>query len=311
MSANVKISVVVPIYNEGMNIIPLYDRILKSLQQRELSYELLYINDGSADESMAIIKQLAKDNPFVKYIDFSRNFGHQPAIFAGIEQSIGEHILIMDGDGQDPPEIVWELYDKASEGFDVVYAKRKKREGETWLKKYTAKMFYRFLRRITNIDIPVDTGDFRLISRRIANILVSLQEQNKFIRGQISWIGFNQTFIEYQREERMGGATKFSYKTMIRFALDGISGFSTWPLRIATIGGFFVSFLAFILIIFTIFQKYYGNTVPGWASTNIAILFIGGIQLIGIGILGEYLGRVSENVKNRPHYLIKETNIDS
>jgi polyisoprenyl-phosphate glycosyltransferase len=311
MSANVKISVVVPIYNEGMNIIPLYDRILKSLQQRDVSYEILYINDGSADESIAIIKQLSSDNSCVKYIDFSRNFGHQPAIFAGIEQSVGEHILIMDGDGQDPPEIIWDLYDKCAEGFDVVYAKRKKREGETWLKKYTAKMFYRFLRRITNIDIPVDTGDFRLISRRIANILVSLQEQNKFIRGQISWIGFNQTFIEYQREERMGGATKFSYKTMIRFALDGISGFSTWPLRIATIGGFFVSFLAFILIIFTIFQKYYGNTVPGWASTNIAILFIGGIQLIGIGILGEYLGRVSENVKNRPHYLIKETNIDS
>ena len=309
MANQTQISIVVPIYNEAMNIIPLYDRINKTLLERSLTSELIYVIDGSTDESLTIIENLAAKDDKVKFIEFSRNFGHQIAIFAGIENSVGDHVVVMDGDGQDPPEVIWDMYDKCQADFDVVYAKRKKRDGETWLKKWTAHTFYRFLQKITKVSIPVDTGDFRIISRRVADILCSLKEQNKFIRGQISWIGFNQTFIEYDREERLAGSTKFSYRRMISFALDGISGFSTWPLKIATIGGFLVSFLAFILIIYTIYQKLFGFTVPGWASTNIAILFIGGIQLVGIGILGEYLGRVSEDVKKRPTYLVKKTNI--
>jgi dolichol-phosphate mannosyltransferase len=216
----------------------------------------------------------------------------------------------MDGDGQDPPELIPDLYAKAKEGFEVVYAKRKKRDGENFLKKFTAKIFYRILARITTIEIPVDTGDFRIIHRKIQQLLKQMPEQHKFIRGQISWLGFNQTFLEYDREERMGGATKYTFRKMMKLALDGISSFSTWPLKIATIGGFIVSAISFVLIVYTLYQKYFGTTEPGWASLNISILFIGGIQLIGIGILGEYLGRISENVKNRPHYIIRETNMD-
>jgi dolichol-phosphate mannosyltransferase len=216
----------------------------------------------------------------------------------------------MDGDGQDPPELIPDLYAQAKEGFEVVYAKRKKRDGENFLKKFTAKIFYRILAKITTIEIPVDTGDFRIIHRKIQQLLKQMPEQHKFIRGQISWLGFNQTFLEYDREERMGGATKYTFRKMMKLALDGISSFSTWPLKIATIGGFIVSAISFGLIVYTLYQKYFGTTEPGWASLNISILFIGGIQLIGIGILGEYLGRISENVKNRPHYIIRETNMD-
>jgi dolichol-phosphate mannosyltransferase len=186
---------------------------------------------------------------------------------------------------------------------------RLNRDGENFMKKLTAKAFYRILARITNIEIPVDTGDFRIIHHKIRDILVQMPEQHKYIRGQIAWIGFNQTYLEYDRQERMSGETKFTYRKMIRFALDGISSFSTWPLKVATISGFAVSFIAFMLIIYSLYQKFFGYTEKGWTSMHISILFLGGIQLIGIGILGEYLGRVSENVKNRPHYIIRETNL--
>lgn len=310
MSQTISISVVIPVFNEEMNIGKLNTRVASALTAMNLPYEVVYVNDGSIDESLTILKGLAATDPHIRYIDFSRNFGHQVAISAGIEHATGEYIVIMDGDGQDPPELIPELYEKARSGYEVVYAKRRRRDGENFMKKFTARMFYRTLARITSIEIPVDTGDFRIIHRKIQQLLKKMPEKHKFIRGQISWLGFNQTFIEYDREERMGGNTKFTYRKMIRFALDGISSFSVWPLKIATIGGFLVSGVAFMLIIYTLYQKYFGVTVPGWASMNISILFIGGIQLIGIGILGEYLGRVSENVKNRPHYIIRDHNLE-
>ncbi len=306
----VEISVVIPIFNEEMNIATLNTRVTTVLNSMDRPWELIYVNDGSVDSSLELLRGLASGDPHIKYIDLSRNFGHQLAITAGMEHAAGTYIVVMDGDGQDPPELIPELYSKALSGYEVVYAKRKKREGENFMKKATSKMFYRLLKRITHVEIPVDTGDFRIIHRKIRDILMKMPEQHKFIRGQISWIGFRQGFMEYDREERMGGKSKFTYRKMMRFALDGISSFSVWPLKIATIGGFLVSGLAFIIILYTLYQKFYGYTVPGWASTNISILFIGGIQLIGIGILGEYLGRVSENVKNRPHYLVRESNID-
>lgn len=311
MATNTVISVVIPIHNEEMNIGKLYQRLQTAMEQLELAYEIVFVNDGSSDNSMQIIKMLSVAYENVKYIDFSRNFGHQLAITAGIEHACGEYIVIMDGDGQDPPELIGDLYRKAQEGFEVVYAKRRTRKGESMIKKYTAKLFYRILSRITSIEIPVDTGDFRIIHRTIQKILKKMPEQHKYLRGQISWIGFNQTFLEYDREERMGGETKFTYRKMMRFALDAISSFSTWPLKIATIGGFIVSLISFLLIIYTLYEKFFGTVVPGWASTNISVLFIGGIQLIGIGILGEYLGRVSENVKNRPHYIVRDSNIEN
>ena len=309
MSAAPLLSVVIPVYNEEMNIGKLHTRLCNTLNPLEITWEVVYINDGSKDRSMAILRGMAEDDNHVRFIDFSRNFGHQLAITAGIDFAKGEWIVVMDGDGQDPPELLPELLAKAQEGFEVVYARRRKREGENFLKKLTARMFYRLLAKITNIEIPVDTGDFRIIHRKIQRILKQMPEQHKYIRGQISWIGFNQTYLEYDREERMGGTTKFTYSKMIRFALDGISSFSTWPLKVATVTGFAVSAVAFGLIIYSLYQKFFGTTEPGWTSLHISVLFIGGIQLIGIGMLGEYLGRVSDNVKNRPHYIVRDSNI--
>jgi len=309
MSSNPTLSVVIPVYNEEMNIGKLYQRLCNALESMNTDWEVVYVNDGSKDRSLSILKGLSETDNHVKYIDFSRNFGHQLAITAGIENAKGEWIVIMDGDGQDPPELIPDLLNKAQEGFEVVYARRRKRDGENFLKKFTARMFYRLLAKITSIEIPVDTGDFRIIHRKIQRILSKMPEQHKYIRGQISWIGFNQTFLEYDREERMGGATKFTYRKMMRFALDGISSFSTWPLKVATISGFLVSAVAFVLIIYSLYQKFFGTTEPGWTSLHISVLFLGGIQLIGIGMLGEYLGRVSDNVKSRPHYIVRDSNI--
>lgn len=308
---NIQLSVVVPLFNEEDNVDALFSRIQKVLGEMSLTTELIFVNDGSKDKTLAKVFLITREHNWVKYIDFSRNFGHQLAIFAGIERASGTHIVVMDGDGQDPPECIPELYEKALSGFEVVYAKRRKRKGENFMKKFTARMFYRILARITQIEIPVDTGDFRIIHHKIRDILVTMPEQHKYIRGQIAWIGFNQTYIEYDRDERMHGETKFTYKKMMRFALDGISSFSTWPLKVATITGFVVSGISFMLILYSLYQKFFGYTERGWTSMQISILFLGGIQLIGIGILGEYLGRVSDNVKNRPHYIIRNTNLDA
>jgi dolichol-phosphate mannosyltransferase len=307
----IDLSVIIPIYNEEMNLVPMNNRIIAALLPLQLHYEIIYVNDGSKDNSLPIIMGLSEENVSVKYIDFSRNFGHQIAISAGLEHAVGERIVIMDGDGQDPPELIPALLTKSKEGFEVVYAKRKKRKGESFLKKLTAKLFYRFLANITQIEIPLDTGDFRLIHRKVQKVLLNMPEQHKYLRGQIAWIGFNSTFVEYDREERMGGNTKFTYGKMMRFATDGISGFSNWPLKVATMLGFAVSGIAFMLIIYSLYQKFFGFTEVGWTSLHISVLFLGGVQLLGIGILGEYLGRVSENVKNRPTYIVKNSNIQT
>ena len=303
----IDLSVIIPIYNEEMNLVPMNNRIITALMPLQLHYEIIYVNDGSKDNSLPIIMGLSEENASVKYIDFSRNFGHQIAISAGLEHAVGERIVIMDGDGQDPPELIPALLIKSKEGFEVVYAKRKKRKGESFLKKLTAKLFYRFLANITQIEIPLDTGDFRLIHRKVQKVLLNMPEQHKYLRGQIAWIGFNSTFVEYDREERMGGNTKFTYSKMMRFATDGISGFSNWPLKVATMLGFAVSGIAFMLIIYSLYQKFFGFTEVGWTSLHISVLFLGGVQLLGIGILGEYLGRVSENVKNSNIQILNES----
>ena len=311
VASKIDLSVIIPIYNEEMNLVPMNNRIISALSPLGIQYEIVYVNDGSKDNSLPIIIGLSEENASVKYIDFSRNFGHQIAISAGLEHAVGERIVIMDGDGQDPPELIPDLLKKSLEGFEVVYAKRKKRKGESFLKKLTAKLFYRFLANITQIEIPLDTGDFRLIHRKVQKVLLNMPEQHKYLRGQIAWIGFNSTFVDYDREERMGGNTKFTYGKMMRFATDGISGFSNWPLKVATMLGFAVSGIAFMLIIYSLYQKFYGFTEVGWTSLHISVLFLGGVQLLGIGILGEYLGRVSENVKNRPTYIVKNSNIQT
>lgn len=304
------LSIVIPIYNEEGNIYRLIERLRQVINPMNLQCEYIFVNDGSRDKSIFLIKELASADPSIKYVDFSRNFGHQIAVTAGLDMSKGKAVIIIDADLQDPPELIPILYTKMKEGYEVVYAQRKSRKGEGFLKKFTARMFYRILSKITSVEIPVDTGDFRIIDRKIVNILKQMPEQQKFLRGQISWIGFRQTFVEYERDERHAGETGYTYKKMIRFALDGITAFSNFPLKFATFAGFIVSGFAFVAIIYALYARFFtDNFEPGWTSLMISILFIGGIQLIGIGIIGEYISRASANVRNRPLYIVNETNI--
>ncbi|MDF7812727.1 glycosyltransferase family 2 protein [Hymenobacter sp. YC55] len=304
------LSVVIPIYNEEDNIVALYTRLREVIDPMALRYELLFVNDGSLDRSLALIQELAVRDERVRYIDFSRNFGHQIAVTAGLDLSAGDAVVIIDADLQDPPELIVPLYQKLHQGYEVVYAKRRSRQGESAAKKFTAKLFYRILAKITNISIPVDTGDFRIISRKVVDALKLMPEQSKFIRGQISWIGYRQTYVEYDRAERAGGETGYTYSKMIRLALDGITAFSDAPLKAATISGFIVSGVAFAVLIYTLYARFVtGEYEPGWPSLMTSILFLGGVQLIAVGIIGEYISRLSANVRQRPLYIISDTNI--
>ena len=309
MNTEIKLSVVIPVYNEEGNISLLHDRLNATIDRLQVSKEYIFINDGSKDQSIQIIKKLAEKHNYVKYINFSRNFGHQIAVSAGIDFAKGERIVIIDSDLQDPPELIFDMYTKMDCGFEVVYAKRKSREGESITKKTTAKLFYRILSKITEINIPVDTGDYRIIDRKIVEILKNMPEQEKYLRGQIAWAGFRQTFIEYDRQERHSGNTGYPFSKMLRFALNGITSFSDFPLKFATYSGFISALVAFLLMIYALYSRFIiKDYVPGWASLMICILFLGGVQLISLGIIGEYLGRLSANVKKRPLYIIDETN---
>jgi dolichol-phosphate mannosyltransferase len=307
----IDISVVIPVYNEALNINLLYERLTKVLKSIGGSYELIFVNDGSRDNSIDLLKILASQHQEVKYIDLSRNFGHQIAVSAGLDKTQGKRVVIIDADLQDPPELIADLYSKMNEGYEVVYAKRKRRKGEGFLKLLTAKLFYRILSNITSIHIPVDTGDFRLIDSKVVEALRQMPESHKFLRGQISWVGYRQTFIEYEREERHAGKTGYTYRKMFRFALDGITAFSNFPIKLVIVMGFLVSTIAFLMIVYTFYVKYFTNqeVERGWASLMVGILFLGGVQLISIGILGEYISRINTDVRKRPLYFIKESNI--
>lgn len=289
-------------------MLPLYDRlktVCATLNQQPL--ELIFINDGSTDRTLEVVKGLSASDPSVAYIDLSRNFGHQIAVTAGLDHCKGDLVVIIDADLQDPPELIPEMVAKIQEGNDVVYARRLVRKGETFMKKFTAKLFYRVLRGITSVEIPVDTGDFRIITRRVVNILNQMPEREKFLRGQIAWIGFNQTYVEYQRDERVAGKTSYTWRRMLRLALDGITSFSNFPLKVATVSGFVMAFISFLLMLFALYSRFVWKVYePGWTSLMLSVLFIGGIQLVAIGIIGEYIGRISNNVKQRPLYLVRE-----
>lgn len=304
------ISVLIPVYNEEENLPVIYDRLNKVLNTLGKPYEMLFINDGSKDRSLEIIRSLCKEDGHCSYISFSRNFGHQIALSAGIDHCKGDRAVFIDADLQDPPELISEMNHKMDEGFDVVYARRNSRKGESRLKKWSARAFYVLLNKLTRIDIPLDTGDFRMVNLKVLKHLRLMPEKQKFLRGQISWLGFKQTWVTFDREPRFKGQTGYSYSKMIRLALDGITSFSNWPLRLATISGFAFSFIGFFLIAYTLYSRYIiKDYVPGWASQMITIVFIGGIQLIGIGIIGEYISRMNDNIRNRPLYIIEDTNI--
>jgi len=306
-----RISVIIPVFNEEKNLSSVYNRCISVLDSIGESFELIFINDGSKDNTYQMVCQLSDKDARVKYINLSRNFGHQIAVSAGLDACCGNYAVIIDADLQDPPELIGNLYAKAQEGFDVVYAKRQLRKGETFFKSITAKFFYRLLKKITTINIPVDTGDYRIISRKVINVLKQMPEQQKFLRGQIAWVGFNQTAVEYQREERNAGTSGYTVKKMIRLAMDGITSFSNLPLRIATIAGFIVSGITFCVALYALYSRFISKDyVPGWTSIIISVLFIGGVQLITIGIIGEYISRISSNVRNRPLYVISDTNLD-
>lgn len=303
------LSVVIPVFNEEENILPLYQRLVDTVQNNQLPpTELIFVDDGSSDRTLERIADLKPTGGVrIKSIELSRNFGHQIAVTAGLDNSSGDYVVIIDADLQDPPELIPEMLRKIHDGNDVVYARRRNRKGESWMKKATAKWFYRLLSKITSISIPVDTGDFRIITKRIVDVLNQMPEREKFLRGQIAWIGYNQTFVEYDRDERQSGDTGYTWSRMMSFALDGITSFSNFPLKVATISGFFMSFVSFLLMLYALYSRFILKVYePGWTSLMLSVLFIGGIQLVSIGIIGEYIGRISNNVKQRPLYLIKE-----
>lgn len=305
------ISIIIPVYNEEENIQILFDRLSSVMQKMGVTYEFLFVNDGSRDRSIHLVRQLSQNHPEVKFIDFSRNFGHQVAVSAGLDGAVGNAVVIIDADLQDPPELIADMYQKMKEGYEVVYAKRKRRKGENFMKLATAKLFYRILSRITSISIPLDTGDFRIIDRKVVDVLNAMPEKHKFLRGQIAWIGFNQTYVEYDRNERYGGETGYTYRKMIRFALDGITAFSDLPLKMVTFFGVLVSIFAFFTAIYALYARLVlGTYVPGWASLILSVLFIGGIQMVAMGIIGEYLSRMNSNIRDRPLYIVRDSNID-
>jgi dolichol-phosphate mannosyltransferase len=301
------LSVIIPIFNEEQVLEALYQRLTTMAAGLGVSYELVFVNDGSRDHSLELLKLFASTDPKVRVLDFSRNFGHQVAITAGMDYAQGEAVVVIDADLQDPPELIGMMLQKWQEGYDVVYAVREKREGDTLFKRATAALFYRFLKRITNVDIPLDTGDFRLMSRRAIEAMRLFRERNRFVRGLVSWIGFRQTGVRFVRAERYAGETKYPLKKMLRFAVDGIVSFSFIPLQLATFFGFLASGMSFLGILWVIYLKLFTNaTITGWASMMVIMLFLGGVQLLTLGIVGEYIGRIYDEVKHRPLYLVQE-----
>jgi len=307
----IELSVIVPVFNEQEIIPQLYSRLNAAVEPITPNYEFIFVNDGSKDATLFRLIELTEKDKRVKFINFSRNFGHQIAVTAGLDYCKGNAVVIIDGDLQDPPELIPDLYKKYKEGNEVVYAKRIKRKGESFFKLVTAKLFYRLLKRITSVDIPMDVGDFRLIDRKIVDYLKLMPEQNKFLRGQIAWLGFRQTFVEFERDSRTTGKTGYPLSKMIKFALDGITGFSNSPLRMVTNLGLFISFIAFMVILYALYSHYFlHQTITGWTSLIISSMFIGGIQLLSVGIIGEYISRINTNVRNRPLYIVEKTNIE-
>lgn len=308
----IKLSIIIPIYNESKIISELHQRLIKTIDLMKIELgilanelEIVFVNDGSKDDSLRQLIVLTQTNDHYKVINFSRNFGHQKAVTAGIDISVGGHVVLIDADLQDPPEFIIDLYKKQQEGFDVVYAIRTKRKGESYFKMTTAKIFYRLLFKMTDINIPLDAGDFRIMRRNVVDVLKKMPETHRFIRGMVSWVGFKQIGIEYERQERFAGETKYPFKKMIVFAIDALTSFSTAPLKLATYFGFFVSLFGLLGIVWVLYTKYFTtNNITGWSSLMVTVLFMGGVQLLTLGIIGQYIGRISEESKNRPLYII-------
>ena len=310
---NIELSIVVPVYNEELIIEELQRRMVAAAEAITTNYEIIFVNDGSKDGSLLKLKAACDLNPRLHYISFSRNFGHQIAISAGMDYSRGEAIVTIDGDLQDPPELIPEMYGEYQKGYKVIYAKRSKRKGESFFKLITAKMFYRLMARLVSFEIPLDVGDFRMISRDVLVYLKKMKEYDKYIRGQIAWLGFRSTYVMFERDERKYGKTNYPFRKMLRLAFNGITAFSDSPLKIATGLGFTVCAFSFLVILYAIYVYIFAHerVLPGWASTIVSITFIGGVQLLCLGMIGEYISRITNNVRDRPLYVIDQTTLDN
>lgn len=305
------ISIVVPMYFEELVVEECYKRLTSMAAGNNLNYELVFVNDGSTDKTLDMLEGLAKSDNHVKVISFSRNFGHQVAITAGMYKAQGDAVIVIDADLQDPPELIPEMVKLWEDGYEVVYAKRKKREGESFFKLATAKMFYKVLDKLSSVKIPLDTGDFRLIDRKVVEALRAMPEKNRFVRGMVSWAGFKQIPLEYERKERFAGETKYPFKKMLKLALDGILSFSAKPVKAIEYTGGFIIIASFLILGFTVL-----NLLLGIISINLstaliisAFMLIGGIQLLSMGVIGEYIARIYDETRDRPLYLIdKEIN---
>ncbi len=300
-------SIIAPIFNEFDNLPELYRRVRDVMDSTAEPWELILVDDGSTDHSTDRIHELAEKDDRVRPIVFARNFGHQIAVTAGLDYARGDAAVIIDADLQDPPEVILELAKKWKEGYEVVYAVRAEREGESWFKLFTASLFYRLIYRITDVKIPLDTGDFRLIDRKVINVMNSMREKHRFLRGMGAWVGFKQIGVPYKREARFSGVTKYPFSKMLKLALNAITGFSYFPLQLATYFGFISAGISILCIPLVIIERLTGNQAfYGQATTLIAVLFLGGVQLISLGVLGEYLGRIYDEVKGRPLYIVRE-----
>ncbi len=303
---NIRYSIVVPLYNEEAVIDSCHERLLRVMDQLGQPWEIIYINDGSRDRTGLLARQLCASDSRVKLLTFSRNFGHQAAITAGMDHASGDAVIIIDADLQDPPELIPAMIEQWQAGFDVVYGHRVARKGESLGKKVSARLFYRLLHRITDVDIPVDVGDFRLIDARVCHALSALPEHNRYVRGLISWLGFRQTYVDYVRAPRFAGTTKYPLRKMLKLAIDGITSFSYKPLKLGIGIGITLSICSFCFLLFVFIARLFDLVVmePGYASLMCVILFFCGIILIMLGIIGEYIGRIFEEVKGRPLYVI-------
>jgi dolichol-phosphate mannosyltransferase len=301
-------SVVVPVFNEQESIEELYKRLRTVMERTGRNWELILVNDGSTDQSGDILRRLQGRDKRVRIVEFVRNFGHQIAVTAGMDVAEGKAVIIIDADLQDPPEVILELIQQWKAGYEVVYAVRASREGESWFKEATAKLFYRMIFRITDVQIPLDTGDFRLLDAKVISILRQMRERHRFLRGMSAWVGFKQTGVPYHRQARFAGRTKYPLRKMIMLALNAITSFSYFPLQLATYMGFLCAAVAAVAIPIVIVMRLTGSAAFfGQATTLISVLFLGGVQLIGVGILGEYIGRIYDEVKGRPLYIVRET----
>ncbi len=303
----VELSIVVPMHNEALALGALFERLIPALQRLQMTYEVICIDDGSTDSTLEALLRVRAQNPQVRILSLSRNFGKDVALSAGLEYASGAAVVPIDADLQDPPELIEKMVAKWREGFDVVYATRNRREGESLLKRTSAKYFYRIFDRITDFPVPHDTGDFRLLDRRVVDVLIRLPERTRFMKGLFAWVGFKQAAITFDRPERSGGTTKWNYWRLWNFALDAVTSFSSMPLKVWSYLGVIISLMAFLYAVFLAGLKIVrGIDVPGYASIMVAVLFFGGVQLISLGVMGEYLARTYNEVKGRPLYLVRD-----